>query len=373
MNQKDTEKDQGSGYVVIGEEFAKAVEEEKRRKASGPLQPSPMPAEKYETACKDLGLIRPEVIPLDLALAGLCRTFKAADEHTRQSIRQSLNMDDFYTLLAFSKRTAVFALREKKADWVDSGLTAIAMVEVQRVDYRDVLWTLSLLNYSAEKIDSDAKQLFELAGKMATPEMDQLLNGFISRSPDDKDLRSSWGYDEIETEAGIGLIGYGFKPYQPTHDLAKIAIEIADYVATDKYEPNSVEIATELPEVWLITKHVWLRPNHNKKLKTALRNIRGGASISFSLRPAEHPNYQEQMFVIFLVEATNSSVSDTLFQLSRKTKPTDYSIVGVASGPLFCLAVARSFVAGVESFETMKSLNRFSDGLSSILKRHVGR
>jgi len=41
-----------------------------------------------------------------------------------------------------------------------------------------------------------------------------------------RNLRSSWGYDEIETRDGIGFIGWGFEAYNPTIDLKKVAIKI---------------------------------------------------------------------------------------------------------------------------------------------------
>jgi hypothetical protein len=56
-----------------------------------------------------------------------------------------------------SRRAAVFAIREQKADWIVNGLTAIAMIEKERVDFRDVLMTLGLLNHSATRIGENAE------------------------------------------------------------------------------------------------------------------------------------------------------------------------------------------------------------------------
>ncbi len=74
---------------------------------------------------------------------------------------------------------------------------------------------------------------------------------FLKRSPQEKDLRSSWGYDEVETKNGIGFIGWEFAEYHPTYDLKLIAIDIADVIAADKYEPD-VSVATNLPAAWRV-------------------------------------------------------------------------------------------------------------------------
>ena len=41
-------------------------------------------------------------------------------------------MDEFYKLLKFAQRLAVFALRNKDAELVQDGLTALAMIEAKR-------------------------------------------------------------------------------------------------------------------------------------------------------------------------------------------------------------------------------------------------
>ena len=163
----------------------------------------------------------------------------------------------------------------------------------------------------------------------------------------------------------MGLIRRGFCSYHPTLDVAKAAVEIADLIAKDKYLPTSVEIAAELPAVWLETKN-------NAALEEALRGIRAGASIAASLRPGELADCDSQMFLVFLVETADESAARTLLQLSQTKKPESYAMLGLAKEKLFCLVVARSFVVGVDSFETTEKLSRFSKGLTDILRRHAG-
>jgi hypothetical protein len=194
----------------------------------------------------------------------------------------------------------------------------------------------------------------------------ELIIGFIKRPPEKKDLRSAWGYEEVETEEGIGFIEWMGEEYNPTYDLKKIALEISDFIATDKYQPRSVTIATGLPEVWL-------KSVDDDALDRALKTVRGAASISADLRPEAHPEHASQMFTVFLVEVADESAAQTLIDISKKKKTSNYCMLGLAKGRLFCLVIARSFVAGVKSFETPESLTRFSKGTVEILIRHVGK
>ena len=85
----------------------------------------------------------------------------------------------------------------------------------------------------------------------AEPEVGEMLVGFVEQTRKYRDLRSSCGFDEVETEKGLGFIGWEFAKYDPTADLKLVAMEVARLVATDKYQPGSISVAAELPSMWL--------------------------------------------------------------------------------------------------------------------------
>ena len=351
---------------VLGEQLAKAVEAEQQRKSRGDTGKSPMPDGDYDFWRGETYLINPAPSALDSTLRKLCQSYAKGGAGSRAKTRSSISMDEFYTLLIFSKRAAVFGIREGNAAWLVDGLTALSMIELDRVDFRDVIVSVSLLHHSAVRIGQNANQLLSDAAALSEPKVSELIKDFINRPPEEKVLRAKWGYDEVETRNGIGFIGWEFNVYNPTYDLKKIAVDLAEYIAADKYQPDFVSIATDLPDYWLRTKD-------SSSLDKSLLAVRGGASVSGKLRPNEHPDHESQMFTVFLVEVADESVAKTLLELSKKKKHADYCMLGLAEGKLFCLVVARSLVAGKKAFESADSLARFSKGIAGILSRYTNK
>jgi hypothetical protein len=237
------------------------------------------------------------------------------------------------------------------------------MIEAERVDWRDILVALGLLYHAATRVQLGADQVFRDVSTLAEPGTAKLVSGFSKRSRGDKNLRS-WGYEEIETDEGIGLIQGGFAGCKPTYNLVTIATEIADHFATDRYRPSSIEFGGMMPRVWLESRD-------NKALEKALRAFRTGATIEADLRRTRGVKTGSQHFVAFLEEMQAEAAAQQLLEIARKKKPTSFSKVELAAGRLFCLIVARSWWQGVESYETQESLARFARPIGDILRRHA--
>jgi hypothetical protein len=358
-------KDQGerSDAIVIGVQLAAAAQAEQRRLAKALPAKSPMPKEKYDFECEEMSLLKPVPHPLDSRLASLCKRYAKSNDQERAAIRAAISMEEFYTLLTFAHRAAVFAIREHSAAWAVDGLTAVTMIEAERVDWRDILVALGLLHHAATRAGLDADQVFRDMSMLAEPGTAELVQDFRSRPRSDKKL-NSWGFEEVETDEGIGLIQGGFGRTKPTYDLIAIAVEIADYLATDKYRPSSIDFGEMMPRVWLESRD-------NTALDKALKAFRTGASISAELRRTKGVKSGSQHFVVFLLEMRTEAAARQLLEIARKKKPTSFCKVELAAGRLFCLVVARSFWGGVKSYETRQSLVRFANPIGDILRRHV--
>src|SRR6516162_8344592 len=101
--------------------------------AEGSIQSSTIgPDMRYDFYAGEMELIDP--LPLDNKLTEICRRFTGSDATTRAITRTSVSMEDFYTLFTFARRSAVFALRDNQSSHIIDGLTAIAVIELKRVD-----------------------------------------------------------------------------------------------------------------------------------------------------------------------------------------------------------------------------------------------
>ncbi len=145
--------------IVLGQQLADAAEVERQRKAKGKLGKSPIPEGKYSSHKGQLDLLRIVKDPYDGKLAEFARFFVKSGGHDRSEMRRNIDMDQFYLLLHFSDRAAVFALRDNDQKWVEDGLAAIAMIDVHRIDWRDLYMSLSLLNHAAHRVAKNPSAL----------------------------------------------------------------------------------------------------------------------------------------------------------------------------------------------------------------------
>ena len=337
---------------VLGQQLANARQNELARLRQGAPEPSPLPTGKYEPQPGEWGLLNPKSVQLDTTLRDACRRYRALSPAERRQFTSAVPMDEFYTLITFAERAAVFGLRRRSSEIVEDGLTSLAIIEAKRTDFRDIISALALLHHTASRIGADPGSLIRQAAEIAEPEVAGLILEFVERDELYKSLTSSWGYTEAESGSGPGFARWGFKPYKPTADLLGIAKNIAAKVETDVYHVDSIELATELPAVWLKT-------GQTSGLDRTLARIRAGAQVSAKLNPNQHPQAAFQMFVIFIAEMDSPGSVETLRSLSEAKKPTDYQMLGVGVDRVFALLVARSFRQGTDAFEKRGSLERF--------------
>ncbi len=350
--------------VILGQQFADAIAKEQERMKRKPDIPSPMPGKKFKQQKGQWELLNPELSELDTSLRKLCTTFPGKSKLEQEKFRSAIPLDEFYTLFEFARRSSVFALRDKDPDILNSALISIAMIEAERTDFRDILITLALLHHSAKRIGLDPSSTFLKFSEIAEPSTSELITGFAGRDSASQSLRDSWGYFEVNTEYGAGFVGWGFKKYNPELDLLSIAMKIASAIEKDSYFVESIELATDLPSVWL-------EAPENKDLQQTLQKITGGATVDCRLEYDKHPDAGNQQFTLFMVELDSSESAQTLIEMSRKKKPKDYSMFGFSGGKLFALLIARSVRIGIESFETGESLGRFIKPIDQIIQEMV--
>ena len=347
--------------VILGQELANAAKAEKIRLDSGEFLKSPLPEKQYDFWRGDLDLINPSINKLDDLIRLVCVRYSSADKDIRSTMRSSISMDQFYTLLRFARRSSVFGMQQSNSDLIADGLTAITMIEINRVDYRDILMNLALLYHALNKTGADSDAVFVRKAEIAEQKIAELLIGFVEQSPEYRDLRKSWGYAEVYTDVGPGFMEWGLKKYETNANLKNIILAISNITELD-YKRDSIELATEIPEVWLGTQR-------NPTIKNALSSVKGCARLSASLRPHKFTDHASQRLMVFLSEVEDEQQALGLHQLVEQKASVSHSKVAIAENNLFCLVIANSFMLGKELFETDSSLMRFFNDISLILKQ----
>lgn len=353
----------GPDDVVIGQEMAAALEAERRRRAAGERLPSTMPATTYDRWAGELGLYDPRPVLLDEALTAYVGRFGAAGRDGRARMRRAISLDEAYTLLAFARRSAVFAMRAGEPNRVVVGLTACAAIELERVDQRDVLLALAVLSHAAERCGASASTLLNQAADIGDDGLRTLTDGFLSRPEADRDLRDAWGLVEVQAPGGAGLLQWGFGRWKPTLDLAAAAIAIAGVISADAYQADDPLLASELPQVWLADAG----DAGDVALGPIVESARGTATIHGRLRPSVSADHASQQLTVFLLEVDDRDAAHRLAAMARRGSPLA-ALLGVAVGRLFALMVARSWVEGVPSHETPDQLARFAAPLAEALE-----
>ena len=101
----------GLAYAA-GEEMANPSDVEQQRRLRVDAGNSAMPQERYDFWRGEGSLIDPVKNSLDTLLIAWCQRYAKSDARARAAIRASIKTEDFSTLLTFSGRASVFAIRE---------------------------------------------------------------------------------------------------------------------------------------------------------------------------------------------------------------------------------------------------------------------
>lgn len=348
--------------IILGQQLADAHEADKRHSQSGATDTSPLPQTTYDFWKGEHSLVHLAPNPLDLQIRDVCREYRRSNADKRSEIRRSCTMDQFYTLMTFAKRSAVFAIHEAKTELIADGLTGIAMIELERIDMRDIRVPMGLLYHAAKQVGVNADKMFRIASTLADPEVAKEFDFFANHTR--KFQLRSWLYEEVETPAGPGFIGRDTEEFKPTIDLKSAIMDISGLVLDD-YQPSSIEVAKELPEVWF-------GENQGIDSKRMFSGIRGAASIHARLRPDKHPELNSQNLMVFLAETASESDAQSLFRMAEDNASSRYGQLVLARSRLLCLVIGRSTMADDDDYETIESLKRFTHDLSAILERRAG-
>lgn len=132
----------------------------------------------------------------------MLRAALALSREDRSLMMRGLTREESGYLLGIAFSSAVDAVRERKAELLNEGLTAV-ILEDRKEDWRETLMMLCLLHNSAKKLGTDLRDIYATVKHYATEEMVQLIESYLD---DGEKHVESMGYVEEE-----GLDGFTYR------------------------------------------------------------------------------------------------------------------------------------------------------------------
>ena len=160
--------------VVLGHQLATAAANEEAMRARHPDLVSPLGIT-YDFWAGEHDLARFVDSPLDHMIASLVERALSADPDTLEVLRTSLTLEDFYALHTFALRSAVRAIRDSEPTVALMGLAATGLVDIERMDWRDVTSPVGLLLYALERVGGSRVDGLQAVRDLAQPSVVSML------------------------------------------------------------------------------------------------------------------------------------------------------------------------------------------------------
>jgi hypothetical protein len=308
--------------------------------------PSPMVGLRYSNL--EGRLWRLVESPVDRTIESMVLNFAGLEEAERNAMRDSLTMDDFYTLLTFVRRCALATLRNGAPGRIKPAFIAIAMIELERIDWRDLLVAIWLVQYTGQRQGVSVTNFVSRAIELAEPQTAEALRRNRTARID---LAESCGYREVSTSEGVALFETGYVRFSPNANLAGIAFDVAVALEDNGYEIGSVQIACDLPLTWLDSRE-------GSAIARMVAEFSGCISINGVPRADPDPMSSGQSLLVFVGEA--ASENDAL-EVAKAAENSSYPLrsqIGLASGRLCAVIIQRSWIADTPPLEDVRSLER---------------
>ncbi len=139
--------------------------------------------------------------PLDAQFSELAKIYAAADEPSREAVREIIPDDMRLLLLGFSNRLATIAARQSEPNTLFEALLSHA-IEDFRHDPRENIPRLALVHHVAQLLQLDSEELFSRVAALASTSAAGQLVSFAARSEEMKCLKVM-RYERVETPEGL--------------------------------------------------------------------------------------------------------------------------------------------------------------------------
>jgi hypothetical protein len=343
---KDTNGTGSSGAFELGTQMAQAIAAQRRHEETHGALNSPLADLSYPSI--ESRLWRWVDSPIDGRIEPVVTDFAVLGEEERNSVRSSLSMDDFYTLLTFVRRRALAILRGSEARKIEPAFVSLAMIDFERVDWRDLITANSLVCYAAERIGAPVADLVRRTIKLAEPKTAEVL---MRRRTTPIDLAESCGYREVRTPEGVALFDTGYEHFAPEANLERFAFDSAIALENNGYEIERISLATDLPLTWLGGRD-------GSAIAKVARSLSGCVAIHGVPRADRAARSSGQMLLVFLGEAASERDAREIAAAAENASSSQRTELGLASRRIFAVTIQSSWVADTPPMEDAHSLER---------------
>lgn len=252
---------------------------------------------------------------------------------------------DCYTLITYARRCVLAALRTSDPAAALRAFDALSLVELDLMDWRDVVMAASLVGYAARRVGLDPELVLAGPVRRAEPAVADLL-AKAARSE-----AGTGGYHELRTADGPVLVDAN-GTVRGAVALMRTALAVAAVVEDDgRYEVGGVAVDREIPAVWL-----------DGGAETERRRLRRCASVR-----AEPPGSRTHFLLVYVAEAASDEDAAAVAASARRRVLDGAVELGIAVGSRCAVVIARTAVLGEPDLEDAASLARLTAPVTAVL------
>ncbi len=287
--------------------------------------------------------------PTDDAIGRIVDSTRFMNADDLRKFRDQLSEQDLYTLLQFARRQTVEALRSKRLNLALRAVSALTLVDRDKIDYRDLSVDFPL--YAARQLDASTDEVIDSAIARCTDGTAEVFDAARNR------VRSttlqSCALVEVSSIYGLGFMETWTRGYNAATSIAELSVEVADAVDREGTYETAAFHATGLPDVWFSGERT-------------SRDIPTDGCVSVDCRLIGSGRRSHGL-LIFLAHLAPSASADDLAEAARQASRGDTPQVAIASGHRLALIIAVSATAGAVAQESELTLERFCDLIAPFL------
>ncbi|MES0489659.1 MAG: hypothetical protein ABUK01_06695 [Leptospirales bacterium] len=333
--------------------MANAIFNENLRIKNGNYGMSPVDNINYSEYRNENHLENPISNSTDLQIKHIIDEY--CESQSKLDIRRSITLDGIYTLFTYAKRSVVFSLRLKKTEFLQSAISSLMMIEVDRCDYRDLMVALAFTRYSAEILDFKLKEFIEIHEGDIDQSTNSYFDRFINKISPNVSLQDLAGYHPVEFNTGLGFVSTNYEKYFPDNPLHQILYDISNIICRDEYCGSSISIAGQVPRVWLSSEN-------DKKFNSYSNDLNGCASMHAKLEKD-----MENILSIYILEFSNADSPELMLNGINTRASNRFARMIIVKKNILCIVVGRATVVGKKDYESNDTLQRFKKPILNVL------